>query len=126
MIFSIVTVLGIFGFTIINAHKRLDIEKGKTPLYSSTAGGQIGWLNYKGPFISLRIYEDFLVIVYTKTIVLRFDEIDQVEIKKWIGLVSDRIQIVHHKLNVPSKIIIGTSNPAKVKELIESKLLPEM
>ena len=115
----------IFGFLLfiaVKAHNRLDIEAGKTALYTSTAGGQIGWTRYRGPFISLRIYDEFIVIGYAKTIVLRFGEIDRVEIKKWMGLVSAGIQLIHHKSDAPSRIIIGTTNPAHAKEIIDTKL----
>ena len=123
---SITLTFGFLFLIIINAQRHLDIEKDKTPIYTSTTGGEIGGLTYKGPFISLRIYEDFLVIRYTKTLVFRFDEIDRVEVKKWMGKTPHRIQLFHHKLDAPSKIMIGTMNPAKVKELIDSKLLPEL
>ena len=102
----------------------LDIEKGKTPLYSSLAGGRIGWINYKGPFVRLRIYDEFVVIRYFfKSIVLQYDEIEHIEIKKWLGLVADRIQIFHRKQDVPSNLIIGTSDPTEAKKLIELRLI---
>ncbi len=53
---------------------------------------------------------------------LRFEEIDRVEIKKWMGVISDKIQFIHHKSGVSSNIIIGTTNPAQVKEIIDPKL----
>ncbi len=46
------------------ARRRLDIEQSRTPLYSSTGGGRIGRIGYRGPFISLRIYDEFVVIKY--------------------------------------------------------------
>ncbi len=122
----IALILGVFFLMIVLAHNRLEIEKGKTPLYTSTAGGRIGWTSYRGPFISLRIYDEFIVIGYVKTIVLKFEEIERVEIKKWMGIVSDKVQIIHHKLDAPDTIIIGTTNPSQVKEIIDSKLEKRM
>jgi hypothetical protein len=112
----------IFILITVKAHNRLNIEINKTPLYTSTAGGQIGWIRYRGPFVSIRIYDNFIVIGSAKTIVLRFEEIDRVEIKRW-GAFTDRVQLIHHKLDAPSKIIIGTTNPTKVKEIIEKGII---
>lgn len=100
-----------------------NIEEGKTPLYTTLGGGRIGWLNYKGPFIRLKIYDEFVVIRYLfKSLVLRYDEIERVEIKKWMGLVSDRVQIFHRKDDASKTLIIGTADPDEVKVLIEARL----
>ena len=120
------SILGFFIVIMAKAQKRLGIEKDKTPLYATTTGGQIGLLTYRGPFISLRVYDEFVVVGYARTVVLRFEEIDRVEIKNWMGSVPDRVQLVHHKSGVPNKIIIGTMNPSKVKEIIDAKLHPGM
>lgn len=118
----IFVILGIFLWLIISSQKKLEIEENKKPLYTSTAGGQIGGLRYKGPFISLRIYDEFIVIGCGRTIVLKYDEIVSVEIKKWMGSVADRIQIIHRNPNAPKDIIIGTGNPTQVKQIIDAQM----
>ena len=122
-ILFVVLVGGILLLLLWGSGMRLDIEKDKTPLHTETAGGRIGWMRYRGPFIRLNIYDEFIVIRYSwKSIVLRYDEIERVETGKWLGLVTDRLQIVHHKPDAPSFIRIGASSPERVKAIIESKL----
>ena len=115
-----------FGFCFVafmRPHHRLDREKDKTPLFTSTTGGRIGFPEYKGPFISLRIYEEFVVIGYlNKKIVFEFEDIDRVEIKKWSLLSPKGIQIIHQKTDVPDGIMIWVTQPAHVKEIIDSKI----
>jgi hypothetical protein len=100
----------------------LEIEKDKELLYSSTAGGRIGGMHYKGPFISLRMYDEFIIIGCGKKYVLKYDEIVSVEIKQWMGLMADRIQIKHRSSSVPRDIIIGTYSPGQAKEIIDARL----
>lgn len=120
--FMVIIVIGVFLLLIISSHQKLEIEQDKKPLYSSTAGGQIGGLRYKGPFISLRIYDEFIVIGCGRKIVLKYDEIEAVEIKQWLGLVPDRIKIIHRNPNAPKNIVIGTGNPAEAKRIIDVRL----
>ena len=120
--FMFIIVIGVFLLLIISSHKKLEIEQDKKPLYSSTAGGQIGRVGYRGPFISLRIYDEFIVIGCGRKIVLNYEEIESVEIKQWLGLVPDRIKIIHHNPTAPKNIVIGTGNPAEAKRIIDAKL----
>ncbi len=116
------TILGSFVLLFVFSHQKLEIEKGKRVLHTQTNGGVIGWIQFKGPFISVRIYEEFIVIGCGKKYVLHYEDIDRVEIKKWLGLVSHRIQLIHHNSAAPGKILLGTSNPTAIKELIEARL----
>lgn len=118
----IIVVVGVFLLIIIFSQKKLEIEEDEKPLYTSTAGGQIGWVRYRGPFISLRIYDEFIIIGCGRKIVLKYNEIISVEIKQWMGLMPDRIQINHRNPSVPKNIIIGTYNPAQAKEIIDARL----
>jgi hypothetical protein len=63
----------------VSAQLRTAVEEGKTPLYKTTGGGRIGMLNFRGPFISLRVYEKFLVISDWQTIVLPYATIESVQ-----------------------------------------------
>ena len=120
--FIFTIVVGAFAALIIFSHQKLDIEEGKKPLYTSTNGGQIGIVHYKGPFISLRIYDEFVVLGYGKKVVLHYDEIISIEIKQWRGFALNQIQINHSNPNVPKTIIIGTTNAAEAKALIDVRL----
>ena len=81
-------------------------------------------MHYRGPFINLRLYDDFLVIGGLGTIVLTYDEIERVEVNKWLGAVADGVRIVHRKSGAPGKIVIGTASPERLKEMIEAQLPP--
>jgi hypothetical protein len=115
-------VVGAFAVLVIFSHQKLDIEEGKKPLYSSTSGGDIGGIGYTGPFISLRIYDEFIVIGCGKKMVLQYEEIISVEIKLWLGLTPYRIQINHTNPNVPKTILIAVGNPAEAKAIIDARL----
>lgn len=113
---------GFFILKLVKAHKPLAIEKGKKLLHSFTSGGRIGRIRYTPPFINLRIYDEFIVIASFKVIILRYEEIDRVEIKKWMDSIPREIKLVHHKWNAPQRIVIGTNKPNYLKEIIESRL----
>ena len=115
------TIISIFVVLTVLSHRKLEIEKGKTALYKQTRGGVIGVIRFRGPLISLRVYEEFIFIGCGKQYVLRYHDIDRVEIKEFLGFAT-RIQIIHHNPDVPSKILLGTKNATKLKELIEARL----
>lgn len=106
---------------IIVAQLRLAVERGKTPIFQQTSGGHVGWISYRGPFIRLSLYEEFLVIRCWQAVVLRYAEIDRVEVTKWLGMVTDGVQIHHHG-HAPGRIRLGSSDPVRVKMLIEARL----
>lgn len=121
-IFIPIAIIGAFLPLIVFSHVKLNIEKGQKPRYSSTGGGQIGWVNFRGPFISLRLYEDFLVIGCGRKFVLPYTAIERVEVQQWFGTLSDRVRIIHQQPDVPERIIIGTFRPNEVKEIIDARL----
>jgi hypothetical protein len=125
LIIFIVLVVSILLLLIVGSRRRSEIEQNKTPLHTQTSGGRIGWVRYRGPFVRLSIYDEFVVIRYGwKTIVLPYGEIERVETGKWLGMRTDSVQIVHHKPDAPPYIRIGAFSPERIKELIESKLVP--
>ncbi len=118
----LVFIWGFFILKIFQAHQLLDIEAGKKLIYSATSGGTIGRTRYRGPLINLRIYDEFIVIASFKVIVLNYKDIERVEIRKWMGSIPSKIQLIHNRWNVPKRIIIGTRNSSYVKEIIDSKI----
>ena len=116
LIFSII-VFCILLLLMLSSQKKLEIEGDKKPLYESTAGGEIGWMKVRGPFISLRIYDEFIIIACGKKMVLKYDEVLSVAV-----LMPGWIQINHHNPTVPKNILIGTHNPAQAKEIIDARL----
>jgi hypothetical protein len=106
---------------VIMARQRLAVERGLRPLFQQTSGGQVGWISYRGPFIRLTLYEEFLVIRCWQAIVLRYDQIERVEVTKWLGLITEGVRIVHHG-TAPGRIRLGSGDPIRIKMLIEARL----
>ncbi len=96
-------------------------ERGKTPIHTATGGGQIGWLRFRGPFVSLRLNEEFVVIRALQTIVLSHAAIGSVQMKKWLGLTESRSQKIHRDLHAPERIVLAVSNPERAMEIIEEQ-----
>lgn len=125
-VIPIVIVLAVLGFVLyifLGSRKQLDIEIGETPLLKATTGGRLGWIRLNGPFLSVRIYKRFVVILgLGQKIVLHYDEIERAELKKWLGLIEDRVQIHHHHPQAPETIVLGSLRATEIHELIESQL----
>jgi len=114
-------VIGVIIYLVRKRNIILDIEKDKNPVYSENCRGKFGvFLNT--PFVRFAIYNEFIVISYSKKILLRFDEIDKVGFRT--GFVLDRIRFYHHKTDIPSNIIIMSTNSDKIRRIIESKFDP--
>lgn len=105
IIFGFLTlVFGLLFLIIIKSSSLLPIEKGLTPAFKIRCSAIIGQTHYQGPFITLRVYNDFIVISALKKIVLKFNEINKVEItKKWQRNVT---QIHHNKTEFSQNIIL--------------------
>jgi len=69
IVFAFVFILigSFFTILIVNRNKKLEIELKNNCIYSLTSAGIIGGAHYKGPFLQLRVYKDFLVISYTQS-----------------------------------------------------------
>jgi hypothetical protein len=117
LIIGAVIVFGIFTFIIRRGNQRIAKEMGRTPLYKVTSSGRIGLWTYKGPFIQMRMYEDFLVIGYAKHIVLLYDEIDTIVLGSKIFRLG--ITIKHHCSGAPRHITLSSANLEKVVAVFE-------
>src|SRR5688572_19269885 len=93
-IFIILLAITVLTIGWVRAHRRFAVEEGKTPLYQANVGGSIGWTGYRGPLISVRVYEEFMVIGGWQRVVLRYEQIDRVELKAWLGLGPSWVQII--------------------------------
>ncbi len=62
VLFVLAVPIGILGSIFIRSRRRHPDEEGLEPIWEGRSGGRIGWLNYKGPFIRLAVYEDFIVV----------------------------------------------------------------
>jgi hypothetical protein len=104
IILFLTIVFGILFSIILKSASLLPMEKGITPVFKTRCSGIIGSTHFKGPFISLRVYNDFVVISTLKKLVFTFNEIKTAEItKKWNRNIT---KISHNKAGYPDKIIL--------------------
>jgi hypothetical protein len=83
-------------------------EKGQNLLYEEIGGGQFDWSNTSPPYVKLRLYDDFLVISSLEKILLRYEDIDSVQMDR-----SGAVRIFHHDPNQPKKIFFGSESPER-------------
>ena len=124
LVFWPVLALAVLGLVagFVQAHRRLDIERGKVPLYAGVAAGVIGWIYARGPLIHLRLYDDFIVIGGWRRIVLRYDQIDRLEMKPRQGIFLGSLRIFHHQPQAPKRIRVDVGDPERLKRMIEARL----
>ncbi len=77
-------VIVILGYILISSRRQSGSESNLTPIHKEICGARIGAWNYTIPFVRLSVYDDFLVVSYSKKIVLKFNEITK--IKKVFGI----------------------------------------
>ncbi len=119
--FLIFFVVFMFG-GIVRAQMRAEVEQGKTPLYKETAGGAVGPSRYRGPFVSVRMYDEFMVVADWNPLILRYDQIDRIEVTKPFIRIRQGVQIFHHQPGAPELVYLAVGNPAHVKQLIEARV----
>jgi hypothetical protein len=110
-------VFSILGRIFYLSFQKVPEEEGKKPLYEERIGGTCGLIRYKGPFIRLAIYEQFLLIRYSKAIVLNYDQIQSIQIKK--SFFVSGLEIIAD--SSPSKFFLWPRNPHAILKIVEEK-----
>lgn len=59
-------VAGLFIWMFVRKDRLHPAEEGKKAVYATTCAGIVGWLTYKGPFLRLAVYTEFLVVACDK------------------------------------------------------------
>lgn len=113
-------ILCLFGYFIKKRNTILEPERNLKPIYTENCGARFGGLNLTIPFVRLAIYDDFLVLSCLKPVLMKFDEIDRVELKR--QLFFKGIFLRHHNKEIPSKVVIWSRNGEKARSIIESRL----
>jgi len=125
IIFPIVLLLIIiFSIYFVNKaiskrNEKLDIEKNIRPIYVEICGGRFNGSNFTYPFVRLSIYDNFIVISYLYKIILYFEDIDQIDIKR--NIFGKGLIVYHHNNNIPKIIILWSKNVDILKEMINRK-----
>lgn len=111
-------------------HKR---EIGRVPLYTENCSGNFyqknGWSRAFIPFVRLAIYNDFLVLSFSKwplregKIILEFAEINKVEVniaKQSLGMTA--VYLFYNQGEVSDYLQLWLKGYSQVREIIESKI----
>lgn len=107
-----IIIIALFIYFFKKRNSKLDIENNKIPLYSENCGGRFGLINFSIPFVRLTIYDKFIIISHIKKIVLNYNEIINIEIKR--NIISKGLFINHNRNDIPQTIIIWSFNCDKI------------
>lgn len=99
----------------------LPLEENLTPLYTLNCGGLFDSYNVTFPFVRVSFYKDFFVISFINKILLRYSEVQQVEVQNF--LLFQGLQIKHTKENIPKKIVLWVTDGKKLKDFVEKKII---
>lgn len=111
-------VILLMTYIYFQADRKHPSETGKTPRISFRCAGIIGWVSYKGPFIRVSLYEDFIIISYRKIILLKFSEMS---IKKEKFLFNKVLRIEHGNPEYPEKIQLFVPDYAAFLDFLRSR-----
>lgn len=99
----------------------LEIEQGESPVVHIRCGGIFDSISYTYPFVKLKLYKDFLVVVFEGRLSLRYDEIEYISLYKF--LVINYIKIVHHNKGLPANILLSTFSVQLVEDYLKNKVV---
>ena len=116
----IITVFSFFGYIFYKSNKKASIELGKQPLYTERVAGKIDTLYYKGPFIRLALYDTFLVLGYTKTLVIYYHEITSIGAKK--RLFGELLTVTFLQNGKSKEIHLASMNMKSLRSTIEDQI----
>ena len=116
----IAVVASLFVYIYRGSKKHDPIEAGLTPLFEEQAGGRFGISNLTYPFVRHAIYDDFVVISTSRRFYkLGFDQIKKIDVGRHMFSVG--VTYHHNVQEVPSKLIVWSTNPGFVESLLRSK-----
>lgn len=116
----VVSLIAIFAWIYQRKERRHPAEAAMRPLFTEDCAGVIGWVTYKGPFIRLAVYPDFLVASCDQPYYLPFTQISQVERRSF--LFSKGYRIHHRNPQYPRRIEVWFSNRESFEAAIGGKV----
>ena len=114
------TVAGVFIWMFIRKDRRHAAEAGKQALYAATCAGIVGWLTYKGPFIRLAVYNEFLAVACDRVYYLPFAEIQQIERRNFLFRKGYRIH--HRNPSYPQRIEVWPGDRSAFEAALAGKV----
>ncbi len=95
-------------------------EAGKKPLFTESCAGVIGWLTYKGPFIRLAVYDDFVVVSCDKQYYLPLGNITR--IARHSFLFTKGYRLYHNKADCPERIELWMNGRDRFEAALAGKV----
>jgi hypothetical protein len=105
---TLIFATGMMVWIYLRKDRKHPAEAGNIPVFSEACGGIIGWITYRGPFIRVSVYEDFLVVSCNKPYALKFYEISQLEPCTFFYKKGFRIR--HENPAFPKRLEVWISN----------------
>lgn len=113
-------VAGIFIWMFVRKDRRHPAEALERAAYATTCGGIVGWLTYKGSFLRLAVYAEFLVVACDNVYYFPFSGIQQIERRNFLFRKGYRI---HHKNpSYPQRIEVWPSDRTAFEAAISAKV----
>lgn len=110
---------GFFVWMIIRKNRRHGAEAGKSAIYATNCTGTVGWITYKGVFLRLAVYAEFLVVACNRVYYFPFSEIMHIERHNFLFRRGYRI---HHKNpSYPQRIEVWPENRDAFEAAIAGK-----
>ncbi|MGD2063184.1 MAG: hypothetical protein PVF51_06330 [Nitrospirota bacterium] len=107
------------AYRIRHRDVRHEMEADREPLHQEVCGGAFGKARRSSPFVRIALYDDFLVIAYSRRIVLRYDEIEHVHLDgtRW----PRAVRLRHHRDDLPEEIAIWSMDCRVLEEKIAAQ-----
>jgi hypothetical protein len=105
-----------FAYRIRQREVRDARENGREPLHQEVCGGAFGKVRRSSPFVRVALYDDFLVIAYSRRIALRYAEIAHVHLDG--ERVPRAVCLQHHRGDLPAEIALWSSDCRRLAEKI--------
>jgi hypothetical protein len=101
--------------------RHLQIERNKSPLFSTLAHGQIGATRIKHASIQVRVYDEFLIIMAHRRFLLRYEQIERVDLLNRQNSSFKTLQIHHHG-RAPHRLLLTTPMVEEMRDLIDVRI----
>jgi len=94
-------------------------EQGREPLYQEMCGGAFGKTQRSSPFVRVALYDEFLVIGYSRRLVLRYEDIEHVHLNgtRW----PRAVRLQHRRDDLPEEIAIWSTDCRALEEIITAQ-----
>jgi len=95
------------------------LEDGREPLHQEVCGGAFGKTRRSSPFVRVALYDEILVIGYSRRLVLRYEEIEHIHLDgtRW----PRAVRLQHRRDDLPEEIAIWSTDCRILEETISAQ-----